>query len=116
MITWFRKWFLERERAYRYKVYWKAIFKGKPARVVNQSTSGMYIEVEAGAPIGSIVKFNVTIPDNDDLNRILHLSYEGKVVRTNQVEGRLGLGIELTKPVKLNETDVNYNNLWTKVK
>lgn len=116
MIDFLRKLFRKSDRAERRPVNWKALFKGQPARVVNQSDTGMYIEVENGAPIGSTVKFTVTIPHYENRKYTLQMAYEGKVVRTNQQDGRLGLGIELTKPVKLKELDHDYSSLWTRVK
>lgn len=116
MIQLLRKLFSKPDRAERRAVNWKALFKGRPAQVLNQSNTGMYIEVESGAPIGSIVKFSVTIPNHENKKYNLEMSYEGRVVRTSQKDGRLGLGIELTKPVKLNETERNYSELWTRVK
>ena len=88
---------------------------GSPALVVNQSLTGMYIEVEKGAPIGSTIKFTVTIPDHQNHKNVLKMAYEGRIVRAEKNNNRLGLGIELTKPVKL-EDDSETSPLWRKVK
>lgn len=115
MIDFLLKLFRKSERAERYSVSWSAFFKGRPARVLNQSISGMYIEVDNGAPLGSIVKFYVAIPDLNNPANKLHMAYEGKVVRTNKIDGRLGLGIELTRPVIIEDTESPSDKLWKRV-
>lgn len=75
-----------------------ALIGGARAKVKDFSSSGMYIELEEQAEVGSPVEFVVAVEQD---GKTFHMVCSGEIARMVHQDGRTGVGVKFTKPVQL---------------
>lgn len=105
-----------RNAAQRHAVNWLARIGRAQARVKDFSSSGMYLEVEDQAEVGSAVEFVVAVEQE---GKILHMVCSGEIARMVHQDGKTGLGVKFTKPVQLKTAspadEIEGAALWRRV-
>lgn len=105
-----------RESAQRHAVNWVARVGKARAKVRDFSSSGMYLELQDDAEVGTTVEFVVAVERDGE---VLHMVCSGEIARVVHRDGKKGLGVKLTRPVQLKtsspEDDVDGAALWRRV-
>lgn len=86
------------ERAERQSVHWTARVDTRLGIARNFSATGLYLELAEPSEVGSSVEIVMAVESEGKRFRMVCI---GEVVRTDQQDGRRGIGVRLTQPAKL---------------
>lgn len=95
--------------AERFGVDWLTRIGSSEARVKDYSATGMYLEFEGKAPIGSVVEFVIAVEEG---GKTLQMTCAGEVARIIEKDGKTGLGIRFTRPLKVDGAQDSGSDLW----
>lgn len=86
--------FINRRSAERFALAWTVVLPQGEARTRDISSAGLYLEVDESPAPGDLIGFILRSPDQ---HRSRDLWCEGRVVRVEQRETGVGLGVALER-------------------